>query len=172
MNKRSILGLLVLVVVAIAFFWPDPIYNDVASMQAKIAKELGRKQVSIFKVEDTDEFRFVGYSFDARYGYAVFKLNEDGNYAYDHVYKPDNLIYRAEDIGVGQHSIYWVAVSGNPALSTVKFQIEYESASKDDELVTVQIAECPSMSVIKLPEVKWSGQYTFHDSAGNLIKQR
>ncbi len=171
MNKRF-RGLLILLVVGIAILWPNPTFNDVPAMQAKVAKEVGREQVTIFQVEEIDEYRFVGYSFDAQYGFAVFKQNDAGNYVYDHAYKRDNLIYRVEDIGVGHHANYWIAVSGNPALSTVQFSMEYNSGDKQDELITKQITECPSLSVIKLPEENFGGEYSFYDRDGNLIKQR
>ncbi len=144
-------------------------YSDVPSMEKKIAKELDAEQVSAFDVQDIGVYRFVGYTFDSQYSFAVFKQNDKGDYTFDYVKKPENLVPRAENIGVGYHSIYWIAVSSNESLDTIKFEIDAQS-DFNDKIITLEITENPSISVIELPDENYQGEYNFYDGQGNLIK--
>jgi hypothetical protein len=129
------------------------------------------KEVSAFGLQDIDEYRFVGYTFDNHYGFAIFKLNENGDYIFERVKKADKMIPRALDIVVDYHNDYWIAISNNENLNTIQFKTKDKSNS-NDKVITVEVTDCPSISVIKLPYEDYfeSGEYNFYDDISNLIK--
>lgn len=168
--KKSILSLIVFLQVIFMFGCSNnQTFNDVTSMEVKIAKELDTEQVSIFDLQDIDEYRFVGYTFDNNQGYAVFKQNEKGNFIFDYIKNSDRMISRAENIFNDNHILYWIVVSTNENLNTIELKIDLENSS-DDEIITIEVEDNPSINVIKLPEKNFGGEYNFYDDKGNLIK--
>ncbi|MGI5852461.1 MAG: hypothetical protein ACOX77_10210, partial [Caldicoprobacterales bacterium] len=84
-------GILILIAVGLIIFiignLSNQTFDDAASVEAKIAKELDIEQVSIFDLQDIDEYRFVGYTHDNSHGFATFKQKENGGYIFDYVKK-------------------------------------------------------------------------------------
>lgn len=172
MKKLLSLAVLLLVLILL-FFLTDcaktQTFPDVPSMEKKIAKELNAAQVSVFDMQDIGGYRIVGYAADTDCSFAVFKQNEKGKYTFDFVKKAEKLIKRAENIGVGYHDTYWIAVSGNPALRTIRFEIDSRSGVKY-ETVTLDVVENPSIRIIEMPTENFEGEYNFYDGEGNLIQ--
>lgn len=168
--KKGILSLIVLLLITfMAGCSYNQTFNDVNPMEAKIAKELDIEQVSIFDLQDIDEYRFVGYTYDNHYGFAAFKQNENGNYIFNYVKKPHKMIPAAKDIAYDNHILYWIVVNNNKNLKTIEFKIKYKSDSSE-EIITREVTDCPSISVVKLPTKDFGGEYNFYDDKGNLIK--
>lgn len=171
MKRSIIISIVPLLVIFLIGCSKNQTFNDTKSMETKIAKELNIKEVSTFGLQDIDEYRFVGYTFDNHYGYAAFKRNENGDYIFDYVKKADKMTPRALDIAIDYHSDYWVAVSNNENLKTIKFKIKDKSSS-NDEIINLEVTGNPSISVVKLPYENYfeSGEYNFYDDKSNLIK--
>jgi hypothetical protein len=171
MKRSIIISIVLLLVILLIGCSKNQTFNDTKSMETKIAKELNTKEVSAFGLHDIDKYRFVGYTFDNHYGFAIFKLNENGDYIFERVKKADKMIPRALGIVVDYHNDYWIAISNNENLNTIQFKTKDKSNS-NDKIITVEVTDCPSISVIKLPYEDYfeSGEYNFYDDKSNLIK--
>lgn len=166
-------GILILIVIGLIIFiigyLNNQTFNDPASMEAKISKELDIELVSIFDLQDIDEYRFVGYTYDNHHGFAAFKQNNNGDYIFSYVKKPHKMIPAAENIAYDHHVLYWIVVNNNKNLKTVELKIKYQPDSKE-EIITREVTEYPSISVVKLPTRDFEAEYNFYDKKGNLIE--
>jgi hypothetical protein len=115
------------------------------------------------------DYRFVGYTSNNQQGYAAFKLNENGDYVFDILKKTDKMISRARDIYNDSHISYWIVLNNNKDLNTIQWKIKYNSGT-GDEIKTIEVTDCPGISILKLPEGDYTGEYNFYDNKGNLIK--
>ena len=169
MKKSIVIAIVLLVVTFLISFLKNQTFNDTKSMETKIAKELNTKEVSIFGLQDNDKYRFIGFTFNNDYGFAVFKQNENGDYIFERIKKADRMIPRALDIVVAYHDDYWIALSNNKNLNTIKFKI-MDKLNSDEKIITVEVTDNPSISVIKLPNEDYNGEYNFYDDKSYLIK--
>lgn len=168
--KKSILCLIVLLLIIFMIGYSNnQTFNDVTSMEAKTANELDIEQISIFDLQDVDEYRFVGYTFDNHLGFAVFKQDENGDYIFEIAKKADKMISRAKDIFYDYHISYWIVLSNNENLNTIQRKIKYKSDS-NEEITTLEVTECPSINVLKFRNEDHEGEYNFYDVKGNLIQ--
>lgn len=166
-------GILILIVIGMIIFFigylNNETFNDPASMEAKISKELDIEKVSIFDLQDIEEYRFVGYTYDNNHGFATFKQNDNGDYIFSYLKKPHKIIPAAKDIAYDYHALYWIVVNNNKNLKTVEVKIKYQSDSKE-EIITGEVTKYPSISIVKLPTRDFEAEYNFYDKKGNLIE--
>jgi len=168
MKKGIFSSILFLLIIFMIGCSDSQIFNDVTSMEDKIAKELDIEQVSIFGLKDIDEYRFVGYIANQQ-GFAVFKQNENGDYIFDFVKKADRMISRTKDITYDNYASYWVVLNNNENLNTIQRKIKYKSDSVD-EIINLEVTEYPSISVLKFRHEDHEAEYNFYDSKGRLIQ--
>lgn len=72
------------------------------------------------------------------------------------------MIPRANNVAVGYHTSYWIAVSSNPELNMVQV------IKQDGDVLCFDVSGSPSLTVIPLEDVE--GKYQFINKHGEIIK--
>jgi len=132
------------------------------------SQENNNKNISVFDMVDVEKNRFVGFfQGDSQIGYAVFLLNNDGNYVFDNIKylnslnNPiDNKIYcdsySISDKNEKEHYEnksfidnkyieFDIIISNNSELAMIKRQVT------NVYIDTTEVTHNPSLSVIKCP---------------------
>lgn len=78
MIKRILVLVVFLLVIVSIVYYNNVSFNNTPSMEVEIERRLKVEDVSIFGLQDMDEYRFAGYTSNHSQGYAVFKQNKKG----------------------------------------------------------------------------------------------
>lgn len=144
-------------------------FNDVPAMESKIAKELDIELVSIFDIKDIDEYRFVGYTYENKLGFACFKQNKERGYEFEYLRDTDRMRSRSENIFYLPVSWHMIFLNNNENLHTIKRKTTYKFDSSE-ELEVIEVTGSPSIIIFDLIRGSHKSEYTYYDDNGDLIE--
>lgn len=169
MYKRILVMVAFLLVIVSIVYYSNISFNDTPSMEAEIERRLKVDEVSIFDLQDMDEYRFAGYTYNHSQGYAVFKQNKKGDFLFEFASTSDRMISRAENIFNDTYISYWIVLSINEDLHSIEFKYNFDQGTYD-KVIKTDVVDHPSINVMKWPEFNFAGEYLFYDIQGNVIR--
>lgn len=154
--------------------------NDITSMEKMISKRIkANETVMVYNEIVIDDYRLDSYILkDAKeyqkVGYALFRVNRDGNYEILNVIDADKTIKIADDITLyefsqlraGDFSINTslFVISNNPQLAKI------ERIMENGEIKIKEVTDNPSISFFDDLDRSSKARYNFYDKNGDILK--
>lgn len=183
MNYKKIWYIIILIAIIvfiskIVIYYNNTVSTDIAKLIEFNFSQKYEENINNIKIVDTYDIydkKIVGFTYDdnKKCSIAFLKRNGDSKYEMIRVKRYEILATRNLDIFYDyiyiydeneEYARYLVVFSMNPELSKIKLTINgWETTYKE-------IISNPSITVLKIPEYNFTGEYLFYDKSGNLIE--
>lgn len=176
-TKKSFLCVLFLVFLFFVVCFIDYLNQTSTNIPDLITHSLSKTEnkpvdVEIFETIAFSDDQLVCYTYDGKLGYSIIIQDEFSRYQIKTQKRQEQCIQRGHAICIDYLNLvdeqqeqkpYFMVLSKNPALSSIKFQLN------NQDPIYKEVHANPSLSLIPVPSEPYCAEYLFFDQSGDLI---